>query len=331
MNIKRIGTVAAVSLAAISLTLALPLSGKLAKPALAAEQTAKPGTSPETLSYTYRFTRANDVEFQKIAPFKVFDNLYYVGPGYVGVWLIPTSAGIIMIDSAQEPYVDFVMDNVKKVGFDLKDIKYILLSHGHLDHFGGAARIQEASGARVGTTEEDWQMIEQAGSRPGRDGAAPPRVPKRDMVIKEGDTLTLGGTTINFYHHPGHTPGVLSGVFTVYDNGVPHKALWQGGGGSRGGLVGAEQAVDTTNRLAQMQGIEVLVMIHSWSGGNAPGPGYPGGGVLERALLLKDRKPGDPNPFVDPTAWAQSIKAAQANAVRTLAAEKAKAAGTEAK
>src|SRR5438874_7516633 len=81
----------------------------------------------ETLSETYRVTRADDVEFQKIAPFKVFDNLYYVGPGYVGVWLIPTSAGIIMIDSAQEPYVDYVMENVKKAGFDIKDIKYILL------------------------------------------------------------------------------------------------------------------------------------------------------------------------------------------------------------
>jgi metallo-beta-lactamase class B len=286
---------------------------------LAAAQAAK----PETLSYTYRFTRADDVEFQKIAPFKVFDNLYYVGPGYVGVWLIPTTAGIIMIDSAQEPYVDFVMDNVRKVGFDLKDIKYILLSHGHLDHFGGAARIQEASGARVAALEEDWQMIEQAGSRPGRNNSPPPRVPKRDMVVKEGDTLTLGGTALKFYHHPGHTPGVLSAEFTVYDNGTPHKALWQGGGGSRGGLAAAEQAVVTTNRLAQMPGIEVLVMIHSWAGAN----GYPGGGVLERAPLLATRKPGDPHPFVDPAAWTQFVTQAQANAARTVEEEKQKAAG----
>jgi metallo-beta-lactamase class B len=312
-----------VLLAAISFAAAVVLSPGFAGGASAAEQAAK----PETLSYTYRFTRANDVEFQKIAPFKVFDNLYYVGPGYVGVWLIPTSAGIIMIDSAQEPYVDYVMDNVRKVGFDLKDIKYILLSHGHLDHFGGAARIQQASGARVAALDEDWKMIEEVGSREGRNGAPPPLVPKRDMVVKDGDTLTLGETTIKFYHHPGHTPGVLSGEFTVYDNGVPHKALWQGGGGSRGGLAAAEQAVETTNRLAQMPGIEVLVMIHSWNGNqNNPAGGYPGGGVLERALLLKNRKPGDPNPFVDPAAWTQSIKQAQVNAARTVEQEKKKAA-----
>jgi hypothetical protein len=120
---------------------------------------------------------------------------------------------------------------------------------------------------------------------------------------------------------------VLSGEFTVYDNGTPHKALWQGGGGSRGGLAAAEQAVDTTNRLARMQGIEVLVMIHSWSGNaNNPAGGYPGGGVLERALLLKDRKPGAPHPFVDPAAWTQFIKQAQVNAARTVEEEKKKAA-----
>jgi metallo-beta-lactamase class B len=241
----------------------------------------------------------------------------------VGVWLIPTSAGIIMIDSAQEPYVDFVMDNIRKVGFDLKDIKYILLSHGHLDHFGGAARIQEASGARVAALDEDWKMLGEVGSRPGRDGGPPPRVPKRDMVVKEGDTLTLGGTTLKFYHHPGHTPGVLSGEFTVYDNGTPHKALWQGGGGDRGGLAEAEEAVETTNRLAQMPGIEVLVMIHSRAGG---ANGYPNGGVLERAQLLAKRKPGDPHPFVDPAAWTQFIRQAQASAAKNVEDEKRKAA-----
>jgi metallo-beta-lactamase class B len=84
-----------------------------------------------------------------------------------------------MIDSAQEPYVDFVIDNVRKVGFDLKDIKYILLSHGHLDHFGAAARIAEASGARVVALDEDWTMIAQFASRPGHHGGPPPRTPKR--------------------------------------------------------------------------------------------------------------------------------------------------------
>src|SRR5436853_1403453 len=101
----------------------------------------------EGYSESFRGSQRSNETFQKIAPFKLFDNLYYVGPGFVSVWLVPTSAGLILIDTAQEPYVDHVVDSIRKSGFDPKDIKYIVLSHGHLDHFGGAARIQELSGA----------------------------------------------------------------------------------------------------------------------------------------------------------------------------------------
>ena len=108
----------------------------------------------EELSESFRGSRRNDVEYQKVAPFKVFDNLYYVGPGFVSVWLITTTDGLIVIDGAQEPYVDHVIDSIRKVGFDPKNIRYLLVTHGHLDHFGGVARLQALSGARVATLEE---------------------------------------------------------------------------------------------------------------------------------------------------------------------------------
>jgi metallo-beta-lactamase class B len=305
-----------IALAAASLAAAFLLQGKLATRA-AAEQV--PGGEP--LSKTYRVTRAKDVEFQKIAPFKVFDNLYYVGPGYVSVWLLTTSEGDILFDSAQEPYVDHVIASIRKVGVDLKDIKYILLSHGHLDHFGGAARIQELSGARVGAVEEDWRMIEQVGSTPGWDGSPPPRVPKRDMVLKEGDTLVLGEQKLKFHQHPGHTLGVLSteGI-TVYDTGKAYKALVWGGSGYRGGVAEAEQAMKSAMRVAQIEGIQVNLQVHSWLG--RP---YPGGGVRERSQKLPSRKPGDPHPFVDPDAWTLWVRQSQEASVRDLAAELRKA------
>jgi metallo-beta-lactamase class B len=279
-------------------------------------------TATEPLSKTYRVTRADDVEFQKIEPFKVFDNLYYVGPGYVSVWLLTTPEGNVLFDSAQEPYVDFVINNIRKVGADLKSIRYIILSHGHLDHFGGAAKIQDASGARVAAADEDWNMIEQVGSGPGRAGGSPPRVPKRDMVVKEGDTLTLGGQMLKFHLTPGHTPGVVTteGI-TVYDGGTPYKAIVWGGAGYRGGLAEAEQSLQSANKVAQIQGVQVNLQIHSWAEEN----GYPGGGVLERALILKSRKPGDPHPFVDPATFAQWVKRAQENAARAIQQEKQKA------
>ena len=307
----------AMMLAATSLTVVLS-SGNLGRPALAAGQEA----TAEPLSRSYRITRARDVEYQKIEPFKVFDNLYYVGPGYVSVWLLTTPDGNILFDSAQEPYVDTVIANIRKVGVDPKSIRYLILSHGHLDHVGGAARIQEASGARVVAAEGDWTMMEQLGSRPGRGGGPPPRVPKQDMVAREGETLKLGGQTLTFHLTPGHSPGVLTteGI-TVYDGGKPYKAIVWGGAGYRGGLAAAEESVRSANKVSQIQGVQVNLQIHSWAGET----GYPGGGVLERAQMLKSRKPGDPHPFVDPATFTQWVKQTQQTAAKAVEDEKQKA------
>ena len=275
----------------------------------------------EELSESYRGSKRNDQAYQKIAPFKLFDNLYYVGPGFVSAWLIPTSAGLILIDTAQEPYVDHIVEGIKKSGLDIKDIKYIVLSHGHLDHFGGAARIAEMSGARVAALEEDWKMMEQFATRPGKDGARPDVAPKRDMVLKEGDTLTLGNETLKIYKHPGHTPGSLSAEFTVYDNGAPHKAFLFGGPGPRNGVTGGQQFVESMNRIAQIPGIEVAVNVHSWLTSYP----YPNGAILERAIKLKERKAGEPNVFVDAESWKQWVKTAQDGAAKNLEDEKRKA------
>ena len=109
---------------------------------------------------------------------------------------------------------------------------------------------------------------------------------------------------------------------TVYDGGTPYKAVVPAGADGGPGLAGAEQGVKNANKLAAIQGVQVNLQIHSWAEPN----GYPGGGVLERAVLLKNRKPGAPHPFVDPATWNQRAKAAQENAAKNLAAERAKAA-----
>ena len=293
---------------------------------LSGEAPATTQTGAEPLSKTCRVTRPDDVELQKIEPFKVFDNLYYVGPCYVSVWLVTTPQGHILFDSAQEPYVDHVVANIRKVGVNLRDIKYIILSHGHLDHVGGAARLQEATGARVVAVAEDWTMIEALDGRSSRRDPKPNRMPKRDMVVKDGDTLTLGNQTLKFHQLPGHTPGVLmtEGI-TVYDGSRSYKAVVPAGAAGGPGLAGAEQGVKNANKLAAMQGVQVNLQIHSW----AEPVGYPGGGVLERAALLKNRKPGEPHPFVDPATWNQRAREAQESAAKRLATEKAQAAAAK--
>jgi metallo-beta-lactamase class B len=274
-------------------------------------------TATETLSQSYRGSQRNNVEYQKVAPIKVFDNLYYVGPGFVSVWLIPTSDGLVLIDSAQEPYVDHVVDSIHKAGFDPRNIKFILITHGHLDHFGGAAKIQALSRARVGMLEEDWQLVEAAGS-----SAKQPPGPalKRDLVIKEGEAILTGKTLLKVYRLPGHTPGSASFEFTVYDGGRPHKAFIFGGPGQRNGVEGGTQFRSSIERLERdFSDVEVPVHVHSWL---ATYP-YPSGGVFERAQALARRKPGESHPFVDNAAWRQWLKTAHAGTVKYIEDAKA--------
>jgi len=275
----------------------------------------------ETLSQTFRGSRRADVEYQKIAPFKVLDNLYHVGPGTVSAWLIPTTDGLILIDTVQEPYVDQVLNNIRNVGYDPKDIKYILLTQGHLDHFGGAARIQDLSGARVAAAEGDWVLMDEYAKRPLP--ANPPfhRTVERDMVLKEGDTITLGTTSLKVYLLPGHTPGGASFEFTSYDNGRPYKAFLFGGPEPRGGVEGAQQFLASVTRLATIPDVSVGLLVHSWLAMST----YPNGATFERAARLQLRRGNDPNPFVDPASWRAWTEHLKNVAGKFLADEKAKA------
>ena len=314
--IKRMIMLTAASAAAVFL-----LQSSAPGPAYAQGQ----GAANEPYSKTCRVTRARDNSIQNIEPTKVFDNLYLVGPCYVSVWVLTTPQGDIMFDTTQEPFVDHVVDNIKKMGINLRDIKYIILSHGHLDHVGGAAKMQELTGAHVMAMEQEWQMMADLDGKKGnRDGGGINKIPKKDIVVHEGDHLDLGDQHLTFHWTPGHTPGVTTteGI-KVYDSGVPHTAILMGGGGYRGGLKEAEQSLESAKKVAAIKGVEVNLMVHSWADPN----GYPGGGVLERAMMLKNRKPGDPNPFIDPKTWNERAQAAITGAERAIQREKDKAAG----
>ena len=242
----------------------------------------------------------DNVELQKIPPFKVFDNLYYVGIGHLASWLVTTTDGLILIDALQEPYVDHLIDSIQTLGFDPNDIRYLLVTHAHVDHYGGAARIQETYGPMVGMIQGDWDAL-----------AANPsdraRVPRRDVVFTDGDTLTLGDTTLKFHALPGHTPGGLSIEQTVYDAGTPYKAFTLGGVTPRSMM---RENIAALERIMRIPGIQVNVPNHPWRGD-----------VLQRAERLAERKPGDPHPFVAPEEFAALLEELKAFAEEKLAEE----------
>jgi metallo-beta-lactamase class B len=155
-------------------------------------------------------------------PVKVFDNLYWVGQTEYSSWAVTTSEGIIIVDAIYDYSVeDEVVNGLKKLRLDPTTIKYVIVSHGHADHAGGAKYLQEHFGARVIMSATDWDLIE-------HDTGGWPK-PKRDMTAIDGQKLTLGDTTLTMYLTPGHTLGTISTLIPVRDNGKPHLAAEWGG------------------------------------------------------------------------------------------------------
>jgi len=173
--------------------------------------------------------RSATMDAQKKDPFKIFDNVYYVGFQAVSSYMVTTSAGLVLIDSGFEQTADWLLESIRKTGNDPKNIKYVLVTHSHGDHYGGAARVKQESGARVGLSAEDWAEVERQQSTPQRGGIVPAAKLQRDLILKDGDSLKVGDTTFKFYFTPGHTVGATSIEFPVKDRGKTYRAVVPGG------------------------------------------------------------------------------------------------------
>ena len=245
-------------------------------------------------------------EVQRIAPFQVFDNLYYVGARWVSAWLLVSDQGLILFDALYGDLTDIAINGIRELGFDPDDIRYVIVSHAHYDHIGGARRLQEEFGSVVMMTEADWNMT----TEPAVYQEYP--TPIRHLSVSDGSTLNLGRTRLRFIQTPGHTPGVLSTRFTVYDNGYPHEAFLFGGAGLNfSGVERTEIYINSIERLMQMENIEVNIPNHPDSGE-----------IFERYEILQDRQDGDLHPFVDPESWDAWLDILMRNALGKLERER---------
>jgi len=158
-------------------------------------------------------------------PYKVFDNLYFVGTKIHSSWALRTSGGIVLIDTLFDYAVEpEIVEGLTALGLDPRNIKYVLISHAHGDHDQGAALLQSRYGAKIVMGAADWESTLQ------RPASAPGGVPKRDVVVgPEGTKITLGDTTVDVIATPGHTPGTLSYIFPVRDSGRAIVVAYAGG------------------------------------------------------------------------------------------------------
>jgi metallo-beta-lactamase class B len=231
----------------------------------------------------------------ELEPMKVFDNLYAIPSSPVQqttVWAVATREGIILIDSGQQGRTEAIISELQKVGLDPAKVKYILLGHGHADHFAGAAYFQEHYGTKVGAAAKDWDLMWPA-NPPANQGNNAVRPPQRDLVLEEGKLVKLGEETVTIVEIPGHTPGSLAFTFEVRENGKKHIAGIYGGTILDQGRIttdGLKQYIQSINHYletAKKMKVDVELQNHAIFD-DTPG----------RLAKLKARKPGEPNPFL---------------------------------
>src|SRR3954447_21656069 len=160
-----------------------------------------------------------------LSPFpahRVISNIYFVGSKGLGIYLITTPHGHILINAGVEDSVPLIQQSVEKLGFRFSDVKILLISHAHFDHDAGAAGIKKLTGAKYFVMDADVPVVESGGKDDFFYGQRPElRYPpaKVDRILHDGDTVRLGNTVLTAHLTPGHTKGCTTWTMKVKENG----------------------------------------------------------------------------------------------------------------
>jgi metallo-beta-lactamase class B len=219
-------------------------------------------------------------------PAKVADNLYFIGTKIHSAWAIVGSQGIILIEALFDYAAkDEILGGLKKVSLDASKVKYVILSHAHGDHDGGAKLLQdEIPGVHLIYGAEDWEAVDKSTNHLGGK-------PKHDMVGDDGMRVSVGDASVQIVTMPGHTPGTLSYLFEVRDNGKPLRVAYAGGTAIPFNANGAyyDRYIASSKKMAKAAadyGATALMTNHSEFDD-----------AFFKAHSAANRKPGEANPF----------------------------------
>lgn len=249
----------------------------------------------------------NDPFIQKIPSYKVFDNVWYVGLRWVAAYLIQTNEGYILIDTLHPPFVGHLIDNLALLNVDPSEIKYVLMTHGHFDHVGGATTLKPLfKNAKFAMGEKGWEeSFEHLGK-----GAGPNTMIPKEMILKDGGAVTLGNTTVQAISTPGHTEGTFSYIYPVYADGKKYTAVTIGGVGLNAikDKAQLEEYIHSLDKLSSDSlGIFVNLTAHPFSTGQTE--------LIEK---IRSRKPGEPHPLVSRSAFLQYVNGLKSGAEKML-------------
>ena len=256
------------------------------------------------------------------APFRIADNLYYVGTEGISSFLITTPSGHILIDGAMPTSAKIIEASIVKLGFKITDVKVLLNTHAHFDHTGGLAELKRDTGAKMAASAADTPALE-SGTYPGAEEVkafnfAPVKV---DRALKDGDTVRLGGAVLTANVTPGHTAGCTTWTFPVTVAGVRRQALVY-----CSTSVAANRLVSKA-RGPQYPGIvenyrRTFVRLKAIKADIFLAPHAEQFGLAEKRAKLAA---GGANPFVDPTELARAVSQSEADFNRDLARQQAAA------
>lgn len=258
-----------------------------------------------------------DVEGQRAEPVKVFDNLYFVGQKAVTTWAITTSDGIILIDSGYpDRFDDTLTAGLKKLGLDPARVKLAVIAHEHADHFGGARLLQERLGTTIAMSKPAWDGLEPKPGAPPAAGQDAP--PKRDIVMTEGQPVTLGDTTVIPVAIPGHTAGSMGFIFPVKDGGRTYMAALFGGS-----ILNPQKRFPASTFEQYLASIEHFADVTRKSKVEVELLNHPiMDGLFEKLAMVRTRKPGGPHPLVIGEASYQRFLSVMAACTRAQLARK---------
>ena len=168
-----------------------------------------------------------------VKPFKIFGNLYFIGTEPASTHLIDTGEGLILLDTGYQHSLYLVLNNLWELGFSPYDIKYLVHTHGHIDHFGATRALVELTGAKtfIGRPDEDYANGKLDLSYAKELGMEFKETFEPDVLLDDGDVIKLGNTEISCVATPGHTPGAMSYFFNVTDGIETYRAGLHGGMG----------------------------------------------------------------------------------------------------